>query len=148
MLRLLAEIVSLRTIWKKWTHWKKRRVSHDKVLVSDYMLDITWIYGMFLYLMWQIAKDKEGYSPLQLASAYSQLDSTVILLRHYLQSAKFGFYTIFIFRPYHMNHMKWAFWKTKLLKTIIRLEKRRRYTRWWIMNLFLVCLTPLMIPQL
>ena len=54
----------------------------------------TKLYGQYIIfsnLLIKIAKDKEGYSPLQLASAYSQLDSTVILLRHYLQSAKFGF---------------------------------------------------------
>jgi len=65
---------------------------------------ITYIiaYETFLNLMRKIAKDKEGYSPLQLASAYSQLDSTVILLRHYLQSAKFG---LFIILRYGMSRI-------------------------------------------
>lgn len=75
--------------------------------------------------MRKIAKDKEGYSPLQLASAYSQLDSTVILLRHYLQSAKFGLFIIF---RYDMSRMIRPI-RYEMMKIMIRLGKHHLYTR-------------------
>ena len=74
----------------------------DRAIFKVTYINYNIAYETPLNLMRKIAKDKEGYSPLQLASAYSQLDSTVILLRHYLQSAKFGLFIIFrygIIRP-------------------------------------------------
>ena len=84
-------------------------LGHDQDCAIFKVTYINIAYETFLNIMRKIAKDKEGYSPLQLASAYSQLDSTVILLRHYLQSAKFGLFIIFrygmsrIIRPMNPN---------------------------------------------